>query len=336
MNNGTIYTLKDIVGESVALTKAIDKARKAAITFPNILIYGETGTGKEIVAQGIHNASARRNEPFVAVNCSAIPETLLESIFFGTAKGAFTGATDSPGIFEAAGRGTVLLDEINSMPLSLQSKLLRVLQERTVTRLGSSGVIPFECSIISTTNREPMECIRDRSIREDLFYRISVIGIELPPLRERDDDVTLLAEKFIHDYECVILRSRMISKNITMSEEFRNCLKSYRWPGNVRELQHIIEGTISTMDVDETELTVDMLPKRFRKLTAGASEVSAANLSGDIDVNGDLKGVLERFERDVILATMKRNNNNISKTARDIGYTRSNLQFKLQKYRNDN
>jgi arginine utilization regulatory protein len=181
LHNGTRYTLEEFIYTSEQIDRLINQAQKAALTDFPVLVYGETGTGKEILAQGVHNASTRREEPFVGINCAAIPETLLESTLFGTVKGAFTGAVDSQGLFEQAGKGTLFLDEINSMPATLQAKLLRVLQERSYRRVGSTRELPLECRIISSTNVEPYECIKKGTLREDIYYRFAVFTLFIPP-----------------------------------------------------------------------------------------------------------------------------------------------------------
>jgi arginine utilization regulatory protein len=184
-NNGTTFSLKDIIGTSETIKITVKEAQKAALSSFPVLIYGETGTGKELIAQGIHNAKPLNDKPFVAINCAAIPETLLESTLFGTVKGSFTGAQDLKGLFEQAGEGTLYLDEINSMPINLQTKLLRVLQELKIRRLGATNTTEVKCRIISSTNIDPWECMKHGSLREDLLYRLMVIYINLPPLRDR-------------------------------------------------------------------------------------------------------------------------------------------------------
>jgi len=194
----TRFTFDDIIGESQEIKKAIFMAGKAAQTSSQVLIYGETGTGKELFAQSIHNASVRRKRPFIAQNCAALPESLLEGILFGTVKGSFTGAIDRPGLFEQADGGTLLLDEINSMGVDLQAKLLRALQEGVVRRVGDTDIRRVDTRIIATANEDPVESIKNGIIRKDLFYRLGVVYIKIPPLRERREDIPVLTKYFIN------------------------------------------------------------------------------------------------------------------------------------------
>ena len=195
--NGTRYNFNKIIGESASLLRAKEMAKKVALTDAPVLLYGATGTGKELFAQSIHNASYHSDGPFIAINCAAIPESLLESTLFGTVKGAFTGASNTPGLFETAQNGTLFLDEINSMPISLQPKLLRVIQERTVRKLGSPQEMPVNCRIITSCNESPAQCMAEGKLRSDLYYRISTVTIDIPPLKDRENDILLLLDYLI-------------------------------------------------------------------------------------------------------------------------------------------
>ena len=232
--------LPRIVGNSDALRHVLDMARIVAPTGATVLINGDTGTGKELIAEVIHNFSDRSNGPFVKVNCAAIPAGLLESELFGHERGAYTGAVERTiGRFERANRGTLFLDEIGDLPLELQPKLLRVIQERQFERLGSAATIRTDVRVICATHRNLAEMIEDRQFREDLFYRLSVFPIELPPLRERPEDIRLLVHHFAMVY------ADRIRKPITaISEEFMTALVRHSWPGNVRELQNCIERSV--------------------------------------------------------------------------------------------
>lgn len=199
-DNGTRYAFDDLKSENKDLKAIVAKARKASSTSVPILLYGETGTGKEIFAQSIHNQSVNREEMFVAVNCAAIPETLMESLLFGTVKGVFTGAENNKGLLEQAGKGTLFLDEINSMSIDCQAKLLRVLQEKRVRKLGGGQEIPVFCRVISAINTDPQELIRKKKLREDFFYRIAVVTLQIPPLRNRKEDILLLSHHFIKQF----------------------------------------------------------------------------------------------------------------------------------------
>ncbi|HGS9097697.1 TPA: sigma-54 interaction domain-containing protein [Clostridioides difficile] len=194
------YEFDDILGESNLIKEAIEKSKKACKSDASVFIYGETGTGKELFSQSIHYGSNRRNYPFIAQNCAALPESLFEGILFGTSKGGFTGAIDRPGLFEQANKGTLLLDEINSMPIMLQAKLLRVLQEGYVRRVGGTKDIPIDVRIIATTNESPKVILNEHKMRKDLYYRLNIIHIKIPPLRDRKEDIPLLCKKFISKY----------------------------------------------------------------------------------------------------------------------------------------
>jgi transcriptional regulator with GAF, ATPase, and Fis domain len=232
--------LPHIVGSSAALRRVLGLVRVVAPTDSTVLINGETGTGKELIAEAIHNCSDRSNGPFVKVNCAAIPAGLLESELFGHERGAYTGAVArSIGRFERANRGTLFLDEIGDLPLELQPKLLRVMQERQFERLGGAATIHADVRVICATHRNLVEMVDERQFRADLFYRLSVFPIELPPLRERPEDIRLLVHHFAMDYA-----ARMHKRITGISEEFLSILARHSWPGNVRELQNLIERSV--------------------------------------------------------------------------------------------
>jgi formate hydrogenlyase transcriptional activator len=229
-----------IIGNSAALRRVLDMVRIVAPTDSTVLINGETGTGKELIAEAIHKCSDRSNGPFVKVNCAAIPAGLLESELFGHERGAYTGAvTRSVGRFERANRGTLFLDEIGDLPLELQPKILRVIQERQFERLGSATTIHTDVRVMCATHRNLVEMVDNREFRADLFYRLSVFPIELPPLRERPEDIRLLVHHFAMDYA-----ARMNKRITTISEEFMTALVRHSWPGNIRELQNFIERSV--------------------------------------------------------------------------------------------
>src|SRR6202140_3631180 len=232
--------LPRIIGKSAALRSVLDMVRVVASTDATVLINGETGTGKELIAEAIHKCSDRSNGPFVKVNCAAIPAGLLESELFGHERGAYTGAVArSIGRFERANTGTLFLDEIGDLPLELQPKLLRVIQEKQFERLGSAATIHSDVRLICATHRNLVEMVDERQFRADLFYRLSVFPIELPPLRDRPEDIRLLVHHFAMDYA-----SRMNKRITAISEEFMTALVRYSWPGNVRELQNFIERSV--------------------------------------------------------------------------------------------
>jgi arginine utilization regulatory protein len=253
------YTFEDIRGNGSSILESISWARSAAKSDSSVFIYGETGTGKEMFAQSIHSNSNRCQKPFVSINCAAIPETLLEGIIFGTVKGAFTGAIDRKGVFEEADGGTLLLDEINSMPLCLQSKLLRALEERKIRRLGGKHEISIDVRIISTCNVEPKDVIRQNLLRTDLYYRLAVINLEIPPLRERKEDINLLAHSFVKYFN-----SKMKRNVCEVSPEVLELLQSYDWPGNVRQLRNWIESAMNMVPEDEPVFAKKHLPRSFK------------------------------------------------------------------------
>ena len=253
---GKKFGFESIVSESEAMQRVCETVRRVAPTDTTVLIYGESGTGKEVIAKAVHANSARANKTFTAINCAALPEALLESEMFGHVKGAFTGAaTDKVGLFEASEGGTIFLDEISSMPLNIQGKLLRVLQERELRRVGSNETIPVDARVIAATNLRLEEAIRDGDFREDLYYRLSVIPIEIKPLRERVEDIIPLVNFIIE---------RDTPEGTTppeLSPEVREVLERYKWPGNVRELENAIKHALTFAKDDY--LSIDLLPPKL-------------------------------------------------------------------------
>ena len=312
------YTFDDIYGENEKFEAVMERAKKAASNDATVFIYGETGTGKELFAQSIHNLGRRSGKPFLAQNCAAIPESLLEGILFGTSKGAFTGAVDRAGLFEQANGGTVLLDEVSAMPYDLQSKLLRVLQESYIRRVGGTKDIPINVRIIATVNEAPEELMAKGLLRKDLYYRLNVINISIPPLRERPDDIGILAEKFLDKY------NKRFGKQLWMiSDAALKKLRSYDYPGNVRELENIIEQAVSMAD-DEHVLTQKHLnmPEKW---------INREPLL-KYDESLPLDKYLEDLEEQIIAEEMLKSNGNISKAADALKIRRQTLQHKLKKY----
>ena len=234
-----IYSLKSMLGESRKMLDIKEKIKKVASTNSPVLVWGETGTGKELAVQSIHNCSARKNKPFITQNCAAIPVTLLEGILFGTSIGSFTGSKDAPGLFELADGGTLFLDEINSMDITLQAKLLRVIQDGYIRRIGDKKTRKVDVRIIAAMNMNPIKALEEKKIREDLFYRINVLSIEMPPLRDRREDIKIMTEYFIKEMEYT--SGREISG---LSEDVYEFFNTYDWPGNIRELKHLLEHAV--------------------------------------------------------------------------------------------
>ena len=316
----TGYKFDDIIGNSESIQKSIKLSKKASKSEATVFIYGETGTGKELISQSIHYGSKRANQPFIAQNCAALPESLLEGILFGTAKGGFTGAVDRPGLFEQANKGTLLLDEINSMPMHLQAKLLRVLQEGYVRRVGGTKDIPVDVRVIATTNESPHDILSNGKMRKDLYYRLNVIYIEIPPLRDRGNDILLLSNKFIDKY------NKKLNKNIkSISDDAVNFLTNHYWQGNVRELENTIYSSMSIMENEEV-LTKDMININEYK------KVGAKN-SYTIDIGiKPLDYIVSEIEERYIRKALENTNNNITKAAEILGIGRQNLQYKMKKY----
>lgn len=321
-DNGTRYTFESINFVSSAMQDLVVSAKKAAVADGFILVFGETGTGKELLVQAIHNYSTRKKEPFVAINCAAIPETLLESILFGTAKGAFTGAVESKGLFQQAGNGTLFLDELNSLNSALQAKLLRVLQEKMVRRVGGMMEIPVHCRVISSTNVDPWEAVNNGILRKDLFYRLAVITLYVPPLKDRQEDIEALIHYFMKKYQRIYgLR------NISMNDKLKDTFMKYQWPGNVRELEHIIESAMNMLDGRKV-ITIDHLPHYLKsKFLRQDGTISDFYKKG----SGTLAHVLRETEKQVLREALKNHHGNITKAADSIGIARQNLQYRMKK-----
>lgn len=318
------YTFADIAGDCDAIQAAVAYAARAARSTSTILIFGETGTGKELFAQSIHNASPRKDQPFIAVNCAALPEQLLEGLLFGTARGGFTGAIDRPGFFEQAGGGTLLLDEINSMNPNLQAKLLRALQEQSVRRVGGTAEIAVKARVVATINVDPYQAIAQKQLREDLYYRLGVVTLRIPPLREHPADIPLYVRRFIAAYNRSLgLAVRDAAPGVL------DAFGRYPWPGNIRELQHAVEGAMNLIGGEET-LQLGHFPALFRAALAGG----ARRPEGEDAAAGS--GLIEKrdaVELSMIKAALAGANGNITRAAAALGLTRQLLQYKLKKYR---
>lgn len=319
--NGTHYIFTDIIGDSNVMVNLIKEGQTMALINSPILIVGETGTGKEVFAQSIHNFSKNNEEAFVDINCSAIPENLLESILFGTVKGSYTGALDQTGLFEEAGKGTLFLDEINSMPITMQSKLLRVLQEKKVRRVGGVNSTPISCRIISAVNEDPQKAIKEGKLRQDLYYRLAGVSLYIPPLRERKEDILTTIEYFIKKY------NKVLSKNIKgMSKELKSVMLDYKWPGNVRELEHVIENIMIRTKDNQTELKVLDIPHYIRDSMLGAISKDSVEKN-----NCALPDILRSIEKKLILESLDKNNWNISRATKDLGIIRQSLEYRMKK-----
>jgi arginine utilization regulatory protein len=329
--DGLSFHFADILTQNERMMQLKDRARKAARTSSPVLIYGETGTGKELFVQSIHQASSRSGKPFIAQNCAALPASLLESLLFGTTKGSFTGADDRPGLFELADGGTLFLDELNSMPLDLQAKLLRVLQDGQIRRIGSSSAARVDVRVIAAVNEPPLALVRRGALRMDLYYRINVVSFELPPLRERREDVDLLVRHFLDKYN---RRFQMRVQGI--SPEVADLFREYDWPGNVRELEHVIEAAMNM--VEGAVIEREHLPPHL-------AERSPVNATGENGLGGigsgvppveawaaekrTLPEVLREMEERMIADALKSTDGNVLRAAKLLGIPRQTLQYKL-------
>lgn len=316
------FTFASIIGKNTDFLEVIEASKRATRTSSSILIVGETGTGKELFAQSIHNGSNRSSKPYISQNCAAIPETLMEGILFGTKKGAFTGAIERPGLFEQADGGTLLLDEINSLEPSLQAKLLRVLQEKAVRRIGDTKDLSVDVRIIATINEDPIDAITNGRLRKDLFYRLSVVPLFIPPLRERKDDIQELIPFFIEKY------NHLFGMNVIgIDPQLMASFLEYDWPGNVRELEHIIEGAMNLMDQEEF-ITLSHLPNHVRHKPQFRIDKFEKKIAEGVT----LQQFMEEAEVSFIRRNLNQHHGNITKTAAALGMSRQNLQYRLRRY----
>lgn len=318
-------SLDNFIGSSPVIEKLKNTIRTVAPTASTVLIYGESGTGKELVARAVHSCSTRASEPFVSINCGAFPETLLESELFGYVKGAFTGASQNKrGLFEVASSGTIFLDEIGEMSLSMQVKLLRVLQERTIRPVGGTQEVPVDVRVIAATNRDLREMIANGTFREDLYYRVSVIPIQVPALRERREDVELLANHFLKKYSTAAQKSIL-----RISRESLDALTAFDWPGNVRQLENTIERAVA-METGN-ELKVDLEADRPRARAAAAS--SNGHSSPDVPSDGiDFEKYVAGVERSLIESALQQSGGVQIRAAELLKVSYRSFRHLLKKY----
>jgi|SRR5690606_12409018 len=310
-----------LIGRSEVMRAVYRTIERVAGSRANVLITGESGTGKELVARAVHELGPRRAAPFVVVNCAAIPEPLLESELFGHEKGAFTGAHERRiGRFEAASGGTLFLDEIGELPLALQAKLLRAIQDRTIDRVGSAQPIPVDARVVAATNRELDKEVAAGAFRADLYYRIHVVPIALPPLRERREDIRLLADTFLARVRSEAQRGPRVIAPAAVT-----ALERYAWPGNVRELENAIERAVALADGESLELAD--LPEEIQ-LAARSDGLREAVRAGRVD----LETAVARFETDLIREALARTGGNQTRAAEQLGLTRRVLKLKMDRY----
>ena len=320
--NGTQYTFSDILGNSPLMLQLKKKAQKVANSDSAVFIFGETGTGKELVVQGLHNLSNRRDKPFIAQNCGALPENLLESILFGTVQGSFTGARDKQGLFELADGGTLFLDELNSMDLNLQSKLLRVIEDGMIRRVGSTKTKVVDVRIIAASNIEPRKLVEEGKLREDLYYRLNVIYFNIPPLRERKEDIPLLVDHFIKT--CNMKMNKSVKG---VDKEVMEYFMNNDWPGNVRELQNVIESVMNF--ADQEYITLEDLQICNHPCV---KSVRGVPTTPEIPRDISLKDAVEEYEKHLIKIALEEADNNCAQAARALKMPKQTLHGKVKKY----
>lgn len=313
-------SFKEYVGQNSRLRETLELAAKVARTNSTVLILGESGVGKEVLARAIHNCSRRKDKPLIKVNCASIPESLLESELFGFEDGAFTGAKKGGklGKFELAHGGTIFLDEIGDMSINMQAKILRVLQERELERVGGTKTIKLDIRVIAATNRDLEKMINDGSFRRDLYYRLNIVPLHLLPLRERKDDILTLAQKFLTQF------SEEAGQELTLSPKVISILQAYDWPGNVRELQNVLEHASIVRSGTQIEA---------RHLPAYLLPISNDCQPGGEDKPFGLKETVAKVERELILAALADSNNNRSTAIRALGISRRAFYEKLRRYK---
>ncbi|MBM3163110.1 MAG: sigma-54-dependent Fis family transcriptional regulator [Chlorobi bacterium] len=312
------FGFQGIISQSSAMAQVMNIAGRVASSNVSVLVTGETGTGKELIARAVHFSGSRREKPFVAVNCAALPETLLESELFGHEKGAFTGADRlRKGRFELAEGGTLFIDEVGEIPLSLQVKLLRVLQEKTFERVGSSTPLEADVRIVAATNRDPESMVRQGTLRADLYYRLNVVSIRIPSLRERRDDILPLVDAFLHRF------SEENGKQITgISREAMDALMKYSYPGNVRELENIVQQSVVLSRA--STITTEDLPMRVFEYRPESSGAKVAE--------GGFTEKVEAFEQEMITEALRESGQVQTRAAEMLGISERHLRYKLKKY----
>lgn len=338
-----LITFDDLIGEDETMRTAVDMARKAAATPSSVMLIGETGTGKELFARAIHHGGQRAEGPFMAINCAAIPSALLEAVLFGTTKGAFTGAVDKAGLFELANGGTLFLDELNSMPLELQPKLLRALQDRRVRRIGSSRETAIDIKIVSAVNDSPFQAIERNLMRSDLFYRLGVVMVHLPPLRERRGDIETLLSHFVEKF------NRSLGYQVRgFSRGALKVLREHLWPGNVRELEHAVEAAMNVIDPSESHIHLDHLNAALPLARFGRSPIEDAGQpqAAEPEALSQTKPAVpviaapvpeeeeDEFTEEIVRlsAALRRSRGNVARAAKWLGYSPQRLHYRLKKF----
>ncbi|MGN0735495.1 MAG: sigma-54 interaction domain-containing protein [Anaerovoracaceae bacterium] len=311
-----LYSVNDIISLSPSMEELKSKIVKASHTDSTVLIYGETGTGKELVAQAIHSGSQRRDKKFISQNCAAIPENLLESILFGTVKGSYTDAKDKPGLLEAANGGTLFLDEIHAMNWNVQAKLLKAIEEKSFYRVGGTEPIPVDIRVITAVNIDPAECVLQGKLRPDLYYRINVVRLNVPPLRDRKEDLDKLTQYYIDKF------NEQMNMHITgLSDDVFSFFHNYNWPGNVRELRNVIECAFNFAQGEK--ITIE-------DIDSYADEIQAAKVheKNDNITVSDLKTYMKNYEKELILLALSECKT-LTEAAEKLGISKQSLNNKL-------
>ncbi len=319
------YSFQNLVGNSEAMHKIYSLVKRVSDSPTNVLITGESGTGKEMVAKAIHYNGPLKDKAFVTINCGAIPENLMESEMFGHKKGSFTGAiADKPGLFEVADGGSLFLDEVGELPLSIQVKLLRAIQERVIRRVGATEDSHVDVRIIAATNRNLEDMVSTGAFRQDLFYRLNVINIRTPSLRERREDITLLANHFLAKYN-----SRLVKTISAISREAMDLLKKYDYPGNVRELENIIERTVA-LEAGATILPESLPP--FVNTPSGRKMASSEGIEISADDGIDLQKVLDQIEKELLIKAIHAAGGTKKRAAKLLGITFRSMRYRVEKF----
>jgi len=323
------FKLGNIIGKSVVMERVFEKLKPLSADGDiSILLFGESGTGKELVANAIHYNSPRAEKPFVAINCAALPEHLLESELFGHEKGAFTGAENlKKGLFEVANGGTIFLDEISSMPLGVQAKLLRAIEERSIRRVGGTNTIDLNIRFVAAANQDLEILVKKTKFRQDLYYRLAVAAVELPPLRDRNGDIRLLAQFFLEKF------CKEKGKKIDINGEVFTSMESYQWKGNVRELENLLELLVVT--AGSNHISISDLPSRYVAQNIPVS-ASTDTDSPEFDLKKASKQIIREFETKAILHELEKHRGNVSKTAEKLSISRVALHSKMKEYAIEN
>ncbi|HNU79347.1 MAG TPA: sigma 54-interacting transcriptional regulator [Bacillota bacterium] len=312
------YTLDDIITQDIQMIDIKNKTRRIARNNSTVMIYGKTGTGKELVAQAIHSCGNKEEAPFISQNCAAIPASLLEAMLFGTEKGSYTGAEKRKGLFELAEGGTLFLDEINSMEIGVQAKILKAVEEKMIMRIGGQQPIRINTRIITGLNEDPITAVREKRLREDLFYRLSTVQINLPDLVDRKGDIKVLVDSFIKEY------NESMGMNIKgISKEVEKVFMNYKWPGNVRELRNVIEGAFNVA----TGSQIEMCDLPGYMVISGKS----FNTNGKPEIKA-LKDMMEDYEKSLVVEAMRITDNKM-KAAELLGMSKQSLNYRLDKYK---